>query len=547
MRALPLLTIAFACVARAQTVYEGADVQTALQAAVNSGATSYTLPPGRINLTTSLRVMGGTKNFTLMGQTGTRLVRNTTVDFPLIIVGTHGKHAYDNTAFTGASTTVSPVPEGATTVTRTAGQALEKGWYAIIGTHSLNDIVRTADGVSTNYFKRELVRVTNVSGNVATLDGPVGRPFDNAELRLVEADNLPQTVSPQVCQRITLRNLVLDGASTIDGTKAAKVLIVGLSSGVYIDDISVSNFGTSGISVQMSKGVTINRARVSQGNLEVMGYGIEFGGSRFVTVRNSVFSTTRTGVLFQSGTMDGLVEDCTGSTLNFDGGHGQGERRLTYRRVLGNLFTIANSSWRRGVEDVTLEDCTALHSIAVHGNASNVLIKGRYPGQTITTPQIYTTTQTGGTGYPSGTSYVRSLTLENGVTISTPTSGYNFQMSTAPDGTSVLGSLTIRNWTFKVLYELIGNLKFNRTTNSPNISITNCNFQNVYEYSASIFFGPSEGGRWNLDLRDNVFNLPGQYIANFSTSSTASWVNQGNLINGQPVTLAHVVNPGAIQ
>ena len=547
LRVLPLLFVAIANIAAGQTIYDGSVVQSELNAAIAAGQTSYTLPPGRINLSARLMVAPGTRNFTLLGQTGTRLVRNSTTDFPLIVVGSFDHTGYENSAFTGPRTTLAAVPENAVSITRTSGQQLVPGWYAIIGTHPVDDVVRASDGSATFDYKRELVHIDSVAGNTATLSGPIGRTFSNAELALLEADTAPMG-QRILCQRVTLRNLVLDGTSNVDGSKSSKVLVIGLVVGANVDDVSVSNFSTSGISVSTSKGVSINRARISQGNMSVMGYGVELMASRFVTVRSSTFSTTRTGVIFNSGTMDGLVEDCTGSTVNFDVGHGLGEKRLTYRRVLGEKFTIANTTWRRGVDGAVLEDCTALHSIAVNAGAANVVIRGKYEGQASTAPLIYTSTVTGGSGIPSGDIFVQSLTLENGTSLGTASDGYNFKMdASSPTGPSMLGTLTIRNWTFKTLFAGTSNMQFVRATNSPIISIHNSSFENIYEYSAPLYFGASDTNRWNLDLQGNSFNVPGQYVVQFHTNSTASWTNLSNLINGNPVTLANVNNPGALQ
>lgn len=547
LRVLPLLVFAIANTASGQTIYDGSVVQSELNAAIAAGQTSYTLPPGRINLSASLWLPPGTSSFTLKGQTGSRLVRNSSSDFPLVVVGTNGSHGYDNSAFTGSATSIAPAQEGSISLTRTGGQTLVPGWYGLIGTNPQDDFVRTPDGATTFAFKRELVRVLSVAGNVATLEGPIGRSFGTGEMRFLESQVTAQH-DKKVCQRISLQNLVLDGTSAVDASKASKVLVIGVSNGVYVDDVSVSSFSTSGISVLFSKGVTINRARISLGRNDALGYGIEFVGSRFVTVRNSNFSTTRTGVLFQGGTMDALVSDCLGPTLNFDVGHGQGEKRLTYRRVLADKFAVANTTWRRGVDGATIEDCTAFDSITVNAGAANVLIKGKYSGQASTTPMIVTTTATGGNGIPNGDAFVHSLTLEDGTSLGTPDKGYNFYMvESSPDAPCMLGSLTIRNWTFKTLFGAPSNLRFTRTTNSPTISIHNSTFENVYEYGAPLYFGASGTNRWNLDLQGNSFNVPGQYVVQFHTNSTASWTNLSNLINGNPVTLANVNNPGALQ
>ena len=77
--------------------------------------------------------------------------------------------------------------------------------------------MRTADGATTFAFKRELVRVLSVAGNVATLEGPIGRSFGTGEMRFLESQVTAQH-DKKVCQRISLQNLVLDGTSAVDGS-----------------------------------------------------------------------------------------------------------------------------------------------------------------------------------------------------------------------------------------------------------------------------------------------------------------------------------------
>ena len=533
---------------QAQTVYDGEEVQAQLLAAIAAGQSVFTLPPGPINLTRTLVIPPGTRNFTMQGQSGTRLVRNSTVDFGLVAVGSAGWHAFSNSAFSAMrQSSVAPILEGDAALTFAGGQPVVPGWYCILGTDPANDIVTSYGGGTTYNFRRELVRVKSVSGSTIVLDGPVGRDFNTPELRLVEADTaLPN--QRLVCQGITLRNLILDGKSSINNSKLSKIVVAGLTNGLLIDDVSVQNFNVSGISVLMSKGISVNRMRQSAGNLATTGYGIEFDATRFATVRNSTFSQTRTGILWACGSMDGLVEDCSGP-VNFDASHGMGEQRITYRRCLGAAFTIANPSFRRGVDRVLIEDCTATDQITIYGNSSNVVIRGKYPGQAITTPIIYLGTEVGGGCVPSAPSYPLSVTLEGGVCTRSDQDGANLRQFSLLGAPKMLGNLTIKNWTFRNLVSTNGsNISFEETANSPIVNIENCQFTNTYEWSAPIYLGTTTTGNlWNLTLRNNSFQTAGTNALMLALGASAAWLNEGNSINQTPVTVANVRNPGGLQ
>lgn len=542
LRTFSLFLALTTTIAHAQTVYNGTDVQDQINSAVLAGQSTFTLPPGVINLSNSLIIPAGTRNFLLQGQSGTRLVRNSASDFPLIAVGICGWHAFLNSAFSGnAQTSLSPVNEGDLTVTTTSGAALAPGWYALLSTDPLNDIVTHVSGNTTFNYRRELVRIRSVSGNTAILDHPVGRSFPTAELRRLELDGAPWN-QRAICSGITLKNLVLDGKSTVNNGRCSKAVTIGLSNDVYIDDVSISNYSSAGVSVLFSKGINVTKARVNNISLDATGYGFEFVGSRFITVRNSTFTNARTGILFQAGSMDGLVEDTTGPQTNFDASHGMGELRITYRRCLGDSISVGNPSWRRGVDRVLIEDCTATREMRIYGGTSNVVVRGRYPGQINTTPVFLLYSESGGSAVPSTPSYPISLTLENGVSQRSDLDGVNLRQTSVYGSPKMLGNLTIRNWTFVNSVSAGGsNLSFNEIANSPTITVENCRLTNSYQWSAPIYLGPtSSGNSWNLTLRDNQFFPAGTSALMLDTASIVNWANQSNWINQQPVTAANV-------
>ncbi len=537
-------TIAAACLLPgavcAQTT--GVAVQQMINDAVATGQATLTLPAGPIVLSTSLQIPGGTRNLTIVGQSGTKLVRSSSADFPLLTVGNAGWHGFENSASEeNPKTGISPAAEGDQNLTRTGGINPAPGWYIIVGIDPVLDTVRHSSGNTTYWFKRELVRVTAVNGNQIRLAQPLGRAFSSGELRLIEPENATGTART-VIDNVTIRNISFDGRSPTNGAYSSKCVVAGLAHNLVFDDVSVMGYSTAGISVMMSKGVTVSRARISDGNLNSMGYGIEFIGTRFATVRGTTFLRTRTGIVLQSGNMDVLVEDCSAPTAGFDVGHGTGETRITYRRTVGTSFGIANPSWRRGVDRVLLEDCTATSSIHVYGGASNVVIRGKHPSYPQTTPVFHLYTDSGGAGNPAGASYVQSLTLENGVSTRGDLDGVNMQFTTISNTPRMLGNLTIRNWTFtNLVTELGANLNLSSISNSPNIVIEDSTLRNSALWSAPVWLGPNaNGSEWYVTFRNTKLQSAGTCGLLLETGARANIVNQATTFNGGPFTNANV-------
>lgn len=524
------------CMSFAQT--PGATVQAGIDAAIAAGQTTYRLPAGQISLTESIVIPAGTKNLTILGASGTRLVRTNTADYPLIRIGDGSPYGYDNSSFSRYSSfAANPAAEGDTTITTTGIPPTQTGWYAIIGTHSLNDIVTHSNGVQTYWFKRELIRVTGINGNVLTIDQPLGRDFGNPELRLVSPDGAIPS-NRFVAENITLRDFSIAGRSTVNNGMVQKAVVACMVQNLTLDDLTITGFVNTAVSVQFGKGITATKLRISDGNLSSLGYGLEFMGTRMVTVRNCTFSTIRCGTIFQSGNMDALIEDVVATSnvvTGLDGGHGTGDKRITFRRCLATNFNVANPSYRRGTSDVTIEDCTALDGFSIYGGAKNVVIRGMYPGQTMTGTVIRMFTDSGGSGVPQGLSYVESLTLENGATVRGVLDGVNTQLLSITNTPPALGTLTIRNWSFKNTVSNTGAALFLNSTSIPsNVIVENSRLENTYLYSAPILINSTTGaGRFNLVLKNNRFVTTGRHALMIMNAANVAVADEnGNTYNG---------------
>lgn len=508
-----------------QTPIPGNLVQADLNAAIDRGDSSFTLPAGTILLTQTLTISPWAKNFTLRGSGGTRLVRNSTADFNLLAIGTSPHYSFDNAAFADhPETLISPVARGATSLTRTGGEEVVPGWYAVVGANNATDRVTNTAGTPAYWVKREMVKVLSVSGTKINLHQPLGRAYDTPKLYRIQTATTETKWDVKVPENITVRDLTLDGRSAINNGLTTKIISVYSGQNIKLENVNLSGFGTAAASFQFCNGVTVNNARVTDGSTGSLGYGLEFGACRFVTVRNSQFSGHRWGTLFQFGTMDALVENCTyaaGAIGGFDAGHGCGEERITFRLCRAPRWSIANPGYLLGAKDVTLDRCTAWEEIAIYPNAENVRIIGKHPSEPHSFKFLQLNAEQSGQGFPVGTFYPKSVYLEGGSSYREDADGVNIQFHTlsgAPRGAHLLD---VRDWSFTNPRAASGAAVFLRESGiQSNVSFTNCTFRNTYLYNSPIALGACVGnGSWNLSLNNCELTSNWQYGVNMSTGA----------------------------
>lgn len=527
--------------AQAQTA--GEVVQAQLDAAIAAGQTVYTLPAGPIHLTRALVIPSGTRNLTIQGQAGTQLVRTSANTFPMLMVGNDFSYGFLNEGFSSMPRTVpQPIAEGAKVLQLPAGHAVVPGWYALLGTQASTDSVTHAAGNPTFWTRRELIRIISVSGNTATLSEPVGRDFPAPELRLLEPDTaLPR--DRMISQNITLRNFSINGQSTINQGFNEKNLVASLVHNFTVDDVSILGFGTAGLSVQLGRGVLVNRLRAQNGRLDHTGYSVEFAGTRFTTLRNSTFTRVRSAVTHMGGAMDSLVEDLTAPEAIVDASHGQMERRILFRRVNANVIQVANTMWRGGASGVRIVDSTARSQIWLQAGTEDVLIQGMLPGQTITTPIIFLFTEQGGSGtgstQPIG---VGTVTLTDGATTGVLPNAVNIQTTSSTGATPRIGSLTVRNWIFRnPNTQFGGNIWIGSLATVTPITIENSQFHTTAQWSAPIFFGPATGnGQVQLQLRNAQFNTPTPMAILVDRNGRAAIQATSTVLNNSPLSNQHL-------
>lgn len=524
-----------------QSTVDGATIQRQIDAAITAGQERLVLPGATILLTETLRIPPYARNFELTGQAGTSFKRNTASDFPLISIGSGHPYAFENSSFAALpQTTVGAVPMGRTTFTVTGGAPVTQGSYALIGTDPVEDVVRHTNGTLTYWNKREIVRVISVSNNQVTIDAPTARDYARAELRRLEGPN-PTVNERFLARNIKLTNMALDGRSAVDNAMTRKILVVSATENVVLDDLSVFGFSNSAISLMFSRGFQASNIRTSDGQRTSLGYGIEVAASRFITIRNSVFRGHRWGVVFTSGSSDALIEDCRHEQNpegGFDAGHGTGDRRITYRRCIGPIFSIGNPAFLRGSKDVTLENCTATRSIDIFGNTENIVIDGKHPGAAITTPLIQLFAEQGANAIPNTYTYPMSVTLRNGISERSELDGTNIQLVSVTGVRRGFGSLVAENWTFRNTMPNRGAaVAISRTSTPSNLRFTNCTFQNAHPGSPGLVFGPVDGfGRWNINLSNSAFQTPYRSPIVFISGAIGTMNQTNNTMNGQSIT-----------
>ncbi len=525
-----------AMVSQAQGITE--QIQAGINAAVLAGSPSYTLPATTINLTNSIVIPHNSKNFTLKGVTGTILRRSISANFPLIIVGQDDTGAIDNGAFNlFPSLNIQPALEGSKKLIWTGGATPVKGWYALVGTHTVNDVIKIDSTVLTMACKRELVYVNAVIGNELYINQPLSRTFDNPNLRLLEPAGAA-FANRTVPENIRITGITLNGRSTVDNVWTDKIIKVSRANNVTLDNLSLAGFNTTGISLSFCKGVTVDNVLIDDGNQSVLGYGIEVFASRFVTIRNSTFKKHRWGTVFQSGSSDALVEDCQYiGDINggFDASHGGGEKRITFRRVLAPIYSICNPSWMRGASDILFENCTATRQFNIYSNAENIKIKGMYPGYNYTAPQIFMSTDGGKTGaIPAGVFGPKSVYLIDGALRRNTAEGCTMYFISNTGQAPAVGYLETNNYIFENQV----------TTNNVAVSLTSTNTNSVFKFNNSqfitrgpygvpIFLGPSNGtGNWDITFNNSTIVSNWAFAFQAATAARGNITNVGSQING---------------
>lgn len=404
-------------------VFDGNAVQSSINAAIASGASTLTLPNGTIRLTRSLTIPRGTRNFTLRGGPRTRIVRATNFQTPLLTLGLDGQSGYSNTPlFSFPNVPLQPIADGANTIDLVSPTTIPRGWYVVAGENPTQDFVQISSG--TRFAnKRELVYVQSQAGLRLTLDRPLGREYVQPRLFQLETESTPPS-ERVVLQNIRIEGIWLDGRlgeidtgrSTPVGKAplAVKCLSLEWGAGFSMQNVRISGFRQAGASLMLSRDIDLRNLNLFDAQLSVAAYGIEFLGCRTINIQDSSLQDVRLGFVFSSGTMDAYVFNCRipAGRGAFDVSHGVGERRITFEQCVAPEFILGNGSWLAGGQDLRLIDCTALNQIQVQGNTQNILIQGMHPDYSITAPRILWRHERNPSGFPAGPVWPLSAVLD---------------------------------------------------------------------------------------------------------------------------------------
>ncbi len=539
--------------APAQAAVSGDTVLSQLNTAISNGATSFTLPNATIQLTKTFLVSSRARNFTLIGQANTKFVRVVNSDFPMIVVGANEPGAYSNTElYRFPQFSVQPASEGTSTLTVPSGVTVPSGWYVIAGIHPTNDLVRISATSAFNH-KRELIRVIGQSGTTLTIDRPLGRTFANPLLFQVEPNGVAASLR-KVGSDIRLINFAIDGrlgdrvtgrTAVTKSPQVSKAIVAGLTNNLVLESLRISGFSTSGVNVQLSRSATIQNCNIFDGNTRVLGYGIEFTGSRNVVVLNTNFQDMRYGVMFQAGTMDGYVFNCSipPGRGSFDVGHGQDERRITYDSCRADQFVIGNQGWLRGGETIRLYNCSAYQQIVIYGATRDVQIQGKYPTSPATAPTIQLITDVNPNGFPTGPVWPESVRFVSVSVVNFFWPGKSIQVRSNTGAIPRLG--TVR---FEGCY--LENPKFNGASNVEFGAIAN---NGIVRFDNSTVVGSNDllpplvafatgTGSWDVTFENSSIVGSAAKAMTLASGSNGIYRFLGSTYNGVPLNPSMITN-----
>jgi len=255
-----------------------------------------------------------------------------------------------------------PVADKATTVTLNgtlnvkAGDALalmDKQWVTHTG------------GSDSQCNRCELTRVAKVEGLTVTLDRPTCREYD-----------LEPSVS--VVSDVTTSNLTVSGISfdaTYPGGRNSGIFAGGVIDGLKLTDLSITNFGSRTVQVNVARDLRVERVNSSHGadiGNPGSGYGPTWMRCRDGLILDSSSSDTRHGFMGTNGSCRITYIGCSVLDGNFDT-HGFDERDFTYIRCRANTVNVGNTAYLGGALRTNLFDCD-LGTLLVSANTDGTTV-----------------------------------------------------------------------------------------------------------------------------------------------------------------------------
>jgi len=190
-----------------------ADLTALLAAQVDGQTVTMTIPSCDVGV--DIDIPAGTKNLVIEGRlSGTTVrARQAISGVGVINIGATGNSPNDAYSLSMTSKTqLSTVAAGDLTVTRTANEAIvAQRWYFLC---DLDEVPQV--GAADILYRGEMVYVTSVAGNVATLREAVGRAYDTNVRLLHLQPNGSGGTGDRVCENIVIRNLTVNGEYATD-------------------------------------------------------------------------------------------------------------------------------------------------------------------------------------------------------------------------------------------------------------------------------------------------------------------------------------------
>jgi hypothetical protein len=353
-------------VASASAVDDSVWINQEIKSAILTGQTEYRLPAGTYTIENPIVIPDGTSNFTLRGagmDETTIKTPNKKLNYAIgvgVITMCHNNWGLTNRQ----NSLVANTKTGSRTLQLLANQTPPQPGYYVLWDQ--NVVLRiSGDNGSMNHAEVVKVQGYDAVSRTVTLDCPVGREY-NVNPRLAD-------LRSGICTNVAVTDLGFDGTAP-SSTFTTSFVSAGISDGLVLGRLKVTNYVTNAISTNLARNVLIEGTVVDGATAGGPGggYGVAIYRSRFVTIKNCTDYNARHSFIMHSGSMDVLVDGCSTGPGGFDL-HGYDERRIVFQNCTGNGINVGNDAYLAGARDVWVKNCNfTAGEIGLHQNVRNI-------------------------------------------------------------------------------------------------------------------------------------------------------------------------------
>ncbi|GEM_PF-1770767 len=342
-------------------------INKGIRDALAQGKSEYVLPAGQFNLSSSIVIPDGTRNFTLRGRGREATTFRGNVGIGYAIVAGIQTIMWNNYGVANLTTyNADPAPEGATTLKLASVASIKVGDYLAIWDEGYVKHYSNGDA-QRNHSAVIKVTALNAAAKTITIDRPLPRDFT-----LLPKVSL---INDKIVAGLAFKDMGFD--ATVEGTTGRNngIVSLGVSDKVSLSNLRVDHFATRALSMNWARDVVVDGVKILDGanaGNPGMAYGITICRSQNVLVQNCQSTDARHSYIATNGSTDVTYQDCIadGNNGNFDT-HGFDERRISYIRCKGTgTLNVGNDAYLGGGSDFLVKDSSFQFSVLLYSNVS---------------------------------------------------------------------------------------------------------------------------------------------------------------------------------